>query len=54
MAKALTRERRRRRALEDVAILQAEAENAGVAVAVDPDLDDLARHTAAHPVALDD
>ena len=54
VAKALTRERRRRRALEDVAILQAEAENAGVAVAVAPDLDDLARHTATHPVALDD
>jgi Arc/MetJ-type ribon-helix-helix transcriptional regulator len=51
VAKALVRERRRRRALEDVAILQAEAAGG---LGADPDLDGLARHTAAHPVALDD
>ena len=51
VARALTRERRRRRALQDVAILQAEA-------ATGPDggddMDELARHTATHPVPLDD
>jgi Arc/MetJ-type ribon-helix-helix transcriptional regulator len=51
VARALARERRRRRALQDVAILQ--AENAAPA-AVDDEMDDLARYTAAHPVALDD
>jgi Arc/MetJ-type ribon-helix-helix transcriptional regulator len=51
VAKALVRERRRRRALQDVAILQ--ADNAATAT-VDDDMDDLARHAAAHPVALDD
>ena len=34
-----------------LAILQAEGTTGG---ADDDDLDDLARHTAAHPVALDD
>ena len=50
VTKALVRERRRRRALQDVAILQAEAAGGGT----DADLDDLARHAAAHPVPLDD
>lgn len=51
VAKALVRQRRRHRALRDVAILKAEA-MAGTAG--DSELDDLARHTAAHPIALDD
>ena len=54
VTRALVRERRRRRALQDVAILKAEASAAGVALAADPDMDDLARYTVAHPVPLDD
>jgi len=46
VARALVRERRRRTALADVAILRAGAE--------DGDLDGLAAHTAAHPVDLGD
>lgn len=52
VAKALVRERRRRRALQDVAILQAEAAAAGSSA--DPDMAELARHTAEHPLPLDD
>ncbi len=46
VAKALIRERRRQTALVDVAILRASA--------ADTDLDDLAAHTADHPIDLGD
>jgi Arc/MetJ-type ribon-helix-helix transcriptional regulator len=46
VARALVRERRRRTALADVAILRGSPG--------DPELDGLAEYTAAHPVALDD
>jgi Arc/MetJ-type ribon-helix-helix transcriptional regulator len=46
VSRALARERRRRVALADVEILSRLGD--------DPDLDALARHTAAHPVDLDD
>ena len=51
VARALVRERRRRRALQDVAILKAEA---AAGDSDDSDLDEIARHTAAHPVPIDD
>jgi Arc/MetJ-type ribon-helix-helix transcriptional regulator len=46
VARALVRERRRRTALADVAILRGSPD--------DPDLDGLAEYTGAHPVPLDD
>lgn len=46
VARALVRERRRRTALADVAILRSSS--------TDPDLDGLAEYTAAHPVGIDD
>lgn len=46
VARALVRERRRRTALADVAILRAGVQ--------DDDLDGLVTHTAAHPVDLGD
>ena len=51
VAGALTRERRRRRALQDVAILQAEG---ATSPAAGDEMDELACHTATHPVPLDD
>jgi Arc/MetJ-type ribon-helix-helix transcriptional regulator len=46
VAKALVRERRRRTALADVAILRSSPG--------DPDLDGMAEYAGAHPVPLDD
>ncbi len=46
VARALVRERRRRTALADVAILRNSPD--------DPDLDGLAEYTGAHPAPLDD
>jgi Arc/MetJ-type ribon-helix-helix transcriptional regulator len=45
VTRALARERRRQRALADVAILRARG---------DQELDAIAEHVAAHPVELDD